>query len=394
MVGASGRKRGRAQETHRTGTDQDIAISRYPKRSSRGVAPQLLPPSSGNPPRTMKCSSGQSRSLKPPLRFLKDGRVIPKPELHNCSLQPAKDPGYENYMDGVKSSASTGSRGHSGPYSQHQINLDDLCAKLVSQVEGPQEVAPQPQDLNADSQPPREDGVVSRVEVMQEKSTTNDVPPSDRFLSPSHSLNVTEFARALRDDSDDDPDEVESASDPSHDIVHGHRVKIEIAPLLRKIFKKYGDITVDTNVKCPSILSFFLERLCAVYQRLEKTKLSDLTHHEINEMLVELQCIESQNINAKWLLEKVEEISEAKTSLKKYLMFKDEVGKCIQSNDSMRKEVVVLQKHIDLIQKKVSTAEELMIANEAKANECTKMALDIKARVKDLLYKPLVHGLL
>ncbi|KAH6764983.1 hypothetical protein C2S51_016232 [Perilla frutescens var. frutescens] len=244
-------------------TYMDITISRCPRRSSRGVVPR-------------------------------------------------------SYFLDVESSASTESDGISGPYSQHQINLDNLCAKPISQVEGPQE-------------------------VRQEKSTTNDVPLSDHCLSPSHGLNVTEFARALQDDSDDDPDEVESAPDPSHDIVHGYRVKIEIAHLLRDIFKKYGDITVDANVKChyPSIISFFLERLCAVFQRLEKTKLSDLTLHEINEMIGELQCIESQNINAKWLLEKVQEISEARTNLKKYMMFEDEAEKYIQSNDSIHKEVEV-----------------------------------------------------
>ncbi|KAH6784839.1 hypothetical protein C2S52_009798 [Perilla frutescens var. hirtella] len=120
----------------------NIAISRYPRRSSRGVVPQ-------------------------------------------------------SYFLSVESSASTESGGIFGPYSQHQINLDDLCAKHVSQVEGPQEVATQPHDLNGDSQPPREDDVVSRVKVRQEKSTTNVVPPSDHCLSPSHGLNVTEFARAL-----------------------------------------------------------------------------------------------------------------------------------------------------------------------------------------------------
>ncbi|KAH6799544.1 hypothetical protein C2S51_036028 [Perilla frutescens var. frutescens] len=398
MVGASGRKRGRAQETHRTGTDQDIAISptflsRYPKRSSREVVPQFSP-SSGNPLKTMKCDPGRSHSLKPALRFCKDGQVIPKPELQNCSVQPVKDQVCEDFVNDVKPPASTGSPSCSVPYSQHRTDLDDLCTELIPQIERPQEVAPQLQDLNGDSQPPRENDAVSHVKVMQEKSATNDVPPSNRCLSLSHSLNVTEFARVLQDDSDDDPDEVESAPDPSHDIVHGHRVNIEIAPLLTDIFKKYGDITVGTNVTSPSILSFFLERLCAVYQRLEKKELSSLTHHEMNEMLVELEYIESQKINAKWLLEKVQEISEAKTILKKYVMFKDEAGKYIQSNDRMRKELELLQKHIVMIQKKVSTAEDLMIANEAKANECTQMAFDIKARVKDLLNKPLVHGLL
>ncbi|XP_042042643.1 uncharacterized protein LOC121787860 [Salvia splendens] len=189
---------------------------------------------------------------------------------------------------------------------------------------------------------------------------------------------------------DDDGEEVESA--PS---VHGHRVKAKFAPLVGAIFNKYGDITANSNIKSPSIMaSFFLERLCDMYQRLEKKTFQDFTRAEINGMLDNLQH-QAQKFNVEWLLEKVKQISEVRrSSTERYLALKGEATKYIEANERMEKEIQQNQRHIALIQKKISTIEKAMEANEADADNYTKMAVDVKVKVKALASQSLVHGLL
>ncbi|KAL1567925.1 hypothetical protein AAHA92_03344 [Salvia divinorum] len=304
-----------------------------------------------SPPSILRCRTRSSTlvtpqlSLRPALRVLREDIVVPKLEF------PTRD-------DPVSTSPS--------PLIQHNPDIDDPF-QLQSEM-----------------------ALVAYAEPIQEKCKTYDGPSSNRCLSPSHSLNLTEFARGLGDD-DDDEDEVESA--PS---VHGHKVKAEIAPLVGAIFDTYGDITANSNVKSPSIMaSFFLERLCDVYQRLEKTRFQDITRAEINDMLDELHQYQAQKFNVEWLLEKVKQISEVRrSSTKSYLAFKGEATKCIKANERMGQEIQQNRRHIALIQKKISAIEKAMEANKAGADNYTKMALDIKVKVKALASQSLVHGLL
>ncbi|XP_042012821.1 uncharacterized protein LOC121761256 [Salvia splendens] len=231
--------------------------------------------------------------------------------------------------------------------------------------------------------------VVPHGEHMLEKCKTYDGPSTNNHcVSASHSLNLTEFAKRPKDD--DDEDEVESAL-----CIRGHKVKPEIAALVGAIFDKYGDITAESRVKSPSIIvSLFLERLCNVYQRLEQRKLAEITHAEINEMLDELYHYENQKFNVRWLLEKVERIYEANRDAEKYLLVKEKAAKCREANERIEEVIEMNERHVALIQKKIAAAKREKEGNEAKAKECTKMAMDIRAGIKALAAQSLVQGLL
>ena len=283
-------------------------------------------------------------SFQPALRVIREDTVVPKPEF------PTHD--------------------------------DPVCeAVKVSTFPAP--------DIDDPFQPPSETAVVAVVGHILEKCKMYDGPSRNQPLSPSHSLNLTEFARGVGDD-DEEGEEVESAP-----TVRGHRVKAEIAPLVGAIFDKYGDITATSSVKSPSIMaSYFLERLCDMYQRLEKKTFQDITRADINGMLNELHQYQAEKFNVEWLLDKVKQISEMRSNTKRYLALKGEATKYIEANERMEKEKQLNLMHIALIHKKISTIDTAMEANKADADKCTKMAVDVKVEVKALASQSLVHGLL
>ncbi|KAG6388465.1 hypothetical protein SASPL_149891 [Salvia splendens] len=101
-------------------------------------------------------------------------------------------------------------------------------------------------------------------------------------------------------------EEVESCYKHGFEYVDEHRVKTESAPLLRAIFKKYGDITSGNDVKSSDLLSIFLERICHVYQRLEQAERLDLSRVELQGMISELRLCKMHKLNVGWILERVE----------------------------------------------------------------------------------------
>lgn len=336
--------------------------SRYATRSSKAVvAPQLLP----LPPHAVATSN---LNLRAPLRILKEDRVIAtaKPDSPGCSSLPnAHGPVRESSVDDVK--PSTPSELIVGHFTEHAISVNE------SQL---------PKEKNSE---------VQRHE--KEKCNTVEAPRSSRCLSQTRSLNLTEYAKALQENSDEDEEEVNS--DPNHYYVHGHRVKKEIAGFVRSIFDKYGDPTKESDVmNSTHIISFFFERMHEVYQKLEQKKFFDVTSAEINGMINDLQFFQKNKLEVGWLLEKLEHIAETKRSILKYVEITGEVEKFIESNKKIDKELEQSQMHMALIQRKVAAAEAEKLANLAKVNELKEMKLHIRAKVHGMANQPLVHGLL
>lgn len=210
--------------------------------------------------------------------------------------------------------------------------------------------------------------------IAPQKSTTSRVGRT----SHCSSLNITEFATTHQDDTDDD--EVQSAIDPAFVIVNGHKVNKEHGPLLCAMFQKYVDLTRECEGKPPAIVSFYLERTCAIYERLKVTKFSQAKNKDLKEMLDEVKFLESQKLNLSWLREKLQYICDTKMSFRDYLASKEE-GK---RSDTM---IAKIMNELSLLDKKLA-------AERAKSDETAKRTRAIKARVDDLWTHSLVHGLL
>lgn len=228
-----------------------------------------------------------------------------------------------------------------------------------------------------------------------EKSTANDrVPSNSQRWSRYNSLNITEYAKRQQDDMDDDPEEVESALDPAFDIVDGHKVKKETAPLLRAIFEKYGDITIGSDSKPSNFLSYELERVCDIYARLARSKFYDVTRIELTDMLDEVIYLEHQKLNLGWLRAKLEYISQTKINFQEYLSIKAEAAKDEACIGIQKEKLEAYNRELADLQEKISAAAEELRAKESKSDQSRKMVLDIKARVISLMQQSLVQGLL
>lgn len=313
----------------------------------------------------------------------------------------------------VKPSTLTGL---SDPLGQYGMEFDSFCAKYMSNVQGPQQIAlTDPLGQYAiefdsfcaesaskaegyqviDSQPPSHeevDGNISQPVSHEhlQKSEAVDDRRSGRRLSNEQ----TEFPSGLQETLDDELLNVAATLDLEYEHVHGHLVKKEISGLVGAIFEKYGDITAESDVRSPETISFFLERICGVYQILKQMTFFDLAGAEINDMLDELRDLEKQKLNVGWLLERVEEISETKSSFQNYPTIKREAGEIVESNERIDKEIEQYQMQIALIRRKIALAEEEKRANEAKVSEYTRMAVDGETEIEAVANESLVHGLL
>ncbi|XP_060206602.1 uncharacterized protein LOC132634358 [Lycium barbarum] len=129
----------------------------------------------------------------------------------------------------------------------------------------------------------------------------------------SMSLNLTRIAALVNDYSSDD--EIESRPDDLSVMVNGYKVKTETAPVLEKIFHKYGDIARNSSVTSVKFSSSVLELVCDIYNKLEATNLQSISSTELQSMLAEARDLESVKVAVGWLRLRLNDISQAKQLL-------------------------------------------------------------------------------
>ncbi|KAL9689524.1 hypothetical protein QQ045_009910 [Rhodiola kirilowii] len=94
------------------------------------------------------------------------------------------------------------------------------------------------------------------------------------------------------------------------DVVERYKVKPELSDTAQYILNKYGDVVSVTSLK-GSLLTYMLENVCQIYQKLEKSELMDLTNAELEAMRIELLDLQNMNVNISWLLTRLEDIQNA-----------------------------------------------------------------------------------
>ncbi|KAL6558949.1 hypothetical protein OROMI_019299 [Orobanche minor] len=370
-------------------------FSRYPTRSSRAInlsqAATLRSPLR-NPVRNVKRSSCLSSSslIVPIEESLSGNRDNSIPEFQHCtSKQPLL-----LYEDNTISNGAAGS-------SRHLPSPDNTKTKADKSVTS--------ESLNWSA--PISQLVMDLDKFVLHKNNFktaagggggggggNSQQQQQQCLSRTGSFNITEFAKRLHDDDvdDEDPDEeeVESAPEPGFDFVNGHKVKSEIAPLLKRVFGKYGDITTETDLESPNSLSNFLRQLCGVYEKLERTKFLQLTRPELDGMLADVRDCERVKLNVGWLREKLEFVSGTWTSYRQYSSLKEEVGRYDVSVESVERRMDVLRTELSELQQEISAGEAELAARRAKADRVRAVLVDTKARVENLVKQNLADGLL
>lgn len=202
----------------------------------------------------------------------------------------------------------------------------------------------------------------------------------DRPPSPASSFNCTEIAAMVANNSFD-PDEVASKAYPALVTVSGYRVKEETAPLLRSIISKYGDIGGECSFQSMEIRSSLMEKVCGIYQHMEKTEAILFTPVELKCVLDVVEDLESARVNVKWLHQRLDEINETFRLSKGYSALKETLASNLLAVERKKKDLKALQDELDA-----------MAVKHEKMNE---LLWDTRAKIK-IFYRggSLVNGLL
>ncbi|GAB4847478.1 hypothetical protein Ancab_026536 [Ancistrocladus abbreviatus] len=187
--------------------------------------------------------------------------------------------------------------------------------------------------------------VASNVVENLPEQRSNHLSQEDNNLHRTTSINLTEMAEHLDDDLFDEVD--------SHNIplvtVSGYRVKPDLAPTLREIISKYGDIAANCCKQSNILRSSLLENLCEIVQKLKGADIVQLTPIEIDNMLVLLRDIELDQVEVGWLLQRLNEIHEAKQLLKEYRNVKQAQMTTLLLIEKKEKELKVLQDELAIM---------------------------------------------
>ncbi|KAI3455239.1 hypothetical protein Pfo_011902 [Paulownia fortunei] len=93
--------------------------------------------------------------------------------------------------------------------------------------------------------------------------------------------------------------------------VSGYLVKASIAPTLRSIFSKYGDIASNCPFKNHNTRSPFFEVICDVVEKLQSNDFGVITS-EVKEMISEISDAAEAKMDVTWLQKLLEEINQVK----------------------------------------------------------------------------------
>ncbi|KAK2990436.1 hypothetical protein RJ640_011184 [Escallonia rubra] len=241
--------------------------------------------------------------------------------------------------------------------------------------------------------------LASEINRNRAEETANNPSQNNKQTSQISSFNITEFAAMLGDDSD--ADEVASAADSALVTVNGYRVKIEMAPLLRSIFLKRGDIARASIFQSPTARSNALEMLCGIYQKLENAEFKYVTLVELESMLGVVQDLESARLEVWWLRERLDEVCKALRLFKGYPNLKVALASNCQDIERKKKELDIKGQAIERKKKELEVLEETfrisskeLTAMVAESEKMKETVSDTRTMIKRLYQGRLVDGLL
>lgn len=217
----------------------------------------------------------------------------------------------------------------------------------------------------------------------------------------SDNFNLTEILQLV---GSNDDEEVNSTPDPFLVKVDGYRVKLETAPLIKKIFAKYGDIVRESTLQSVEYRSSFLESVCSIYQRLDTMNLLDIASGELNSMLNLVNDLELAKVEIGWLRCRLEQIYEAKKFMMEASGMKATKTKILQEIEEKKKAMANTKQELEfymetcrVLHEKLKKLEDDVgsagIEMEKISESYSNMKL-LKSKVQCFYQRPLVRDLL
>ncbi|WMV08103.1 hypothetical protein MTR67_001488, partial [Solanum verrucosum] len=237
---------------------------------------------------------------------------------------------------------------------------------------------------------------VSKADVvLNAKATEAETRSSQNGVLPtkSMSLNLTRIA-ALMNDYPSDADDVESRPGHMSVMVDKYRVKEEAAPVLQKIFLKYGDIAMNSSFSSVNFSSSLLEFVCDICKKLEETDFLSITSKEIQSMLAEARDLEAARIDVEWLSRRLNDISQAKQPLQDSCKLKETKTRNLVVMETNKKELEELKEECRVLQQRIHNKEDEFGIARSENEKITQNFAALKSKVNSFLKKSLAHDLL
>ncbi|XP_059623566.1 uncharacterized protein LOC132266651 [Cornus florida] len=234
----------------------------------------------------------------------------------------------------------------------------------------------------------------SNIVGSRPEGSANNCNQREEHQGQTSSFNLTGMAEMLDDDDSCDLNEVGSSYDSALVMVNGYRVKPELAPLLRAIFLKHGDIAKDCSLLSITTRSSLLDVISSIVQKLQATEFKLITADELTSLLEQVRDLESVKMEVGWLRQRLADISEAMQLFKGYSSLKGEHRRRIQAVEKKEEELKSFHRQIRVLQERVILAEDELIPMKAEAVKIDETVSETKAKVKSFCQKSLVHGLI
>ncbi|XP_019184726.1 PREDICTED: uncharacterized protein LOC109179689 isoform X4 [Ipomoea nil] len=269
-------------------------------------------------------------------------------------------------------------------------------------------LAEQPSSSSAPAQPPPgfspSHGYVTRQAKASLPSTTKRgqrIIPGPKHMNNAAAPHNLEHQIELVGSNDDE--EVSSARDNFLvKVDRGYRVKPENAPLIKKIFARYGDIVKGSSLQSVECRSSFLEIVCSVYQRLDTMDILNIAAVELKSMLDLVSDLELAKVEIGWLRCRVEQIYEAKKSVMEARSLKATRTKALEDMEGKKKKAVADTKQelefgleaCRVLQKKLEKLEDDVGIAGVEMDKINERYSNMNTKVQRFYHHPLVSDLL
>lgn len=220
-----------------------------------------------------------------------------------------------------------------------------------------------------------------------ESTDVEDSLEESRHLERSLSLNLSEMADLL-DDGSSSESEVDFPG-LYHPLVtvEGYRVNAEMAPTLRLVLSKHGDIATNSSLQTVQCRSSFFECICGIIQELQALVFTEVTLGELKSMRAVVMDLEHVRLDVGWLGKRLDDIIEAKQLVKQSSSLKEAMNKNKQGIEEIEKEN-------EAIAEKLRVNHEKLAAIKAEATPINGTISEAKEKVKRFYKRSLVEGLL
>ncbi|XP_059670815.1 uncharacterized protein LOC132316339 [Cornus florida] len=338
-----------------------VSTSRYPKRSP--IQNQATPNYTGTP------------------RLAKRGKKI------------------DNFNSVSKSHTST-----------DEAELESFYSKMIfpeAQAQQAAALSASHEAVSDNHRPVKEANEASNIIGSRPEGSASNCNQREEHLGQTFSLNLTEMAEMLDDDSFD-LHEVGTSLDLALVTVNGYRVKPEWASLLNTIFLRHGDIAKDCSLVGIRSRSSLLEIICEIIQKLQDTEFIHITPVELKSMIDHVCDMETVKLEVRWLHQRLDDIFEAMRQFKGYSSLKKaqrRTTKVIEKKEeeiksfnmeflATQEEILALQQKSLTLKEKVLSAEDELTSIKAEAEKIDETVSETKAKVKCFYQKSLMHSLL